>query len=138
VRKSGVLQFLRPDSKSQVSVEYVNGKPSRIDTVVISTQHTPDVTHKQIEEGVMEEVIKKVLPAELLDAGTRYYINPTGRSLSAVPWATASDRRKSSVTPTAAWAVTAVAHSPARILPSRRSQLTWGVMWPKTCSCRPL
>ncbi|HPX60209.1 MAG TPA: methionine adenosyltransferase [Deltaproteobacteria bacterium] len=79
VRKSGVLKFLRPDSKSQVSVEYVNGKPSRIDTVVISTQHTPDVTHKQIEEGVIEEVIKKVIPAELLDASTRYYINPTGR-----------------------------------------------------------
>jgi len=79
VRKSGVLKFLRPDSKSQVSVEYVNGKPSRIDTVVISTQHTPDVTHKQIEEGVIEEVVKKVIPAELLDASTRYFINPTGR-----------------------------------------------------------
>jgi len=79
VRKSGKLSFLRPDSKSQVSVEYVNDKPVRVDTVVISTQHTPDVTHKQIEEGVMEEVIKKVIPAELLDANTRYFINPTGR-----------------------------------------------------------
>ncbi len=79
VRKSGKLAFLRPDSKSQVSVEYVNDKPVRVDTVVISTQHTPDVTHKQIEEGVMEEVIKKVIPAELLDANTRYFINPTGR-----------------------------------------------------------
>jgi len=79
VRKSGVLPFLRPDSKSQVSVEYVNGKPSRIDTVVISTQHTPDVTHKQIEDGVIAEVVKKVIPAELLDASTRYFINPTGR-----------------------------------------------------------
>ncbi len=79
VRKSGKLNFLRPDSKSQVSVEYVNDKPVRVDTVVISTQHTPDVTHKQIEDGVMEEVIKKVIPAELLDANTRYFINPTGR-----------------------------------------------------------
>jgi len=79
VRKSGKLDFLRPDSKSQVSVEYVDGRPSRIDTVVISTQHTPDVTHKQIEEGVIAEVVKKVIPAHLLDAETRYFINPTGR-----------------------------------------------------------
>jgi len=79
VRKSGQLNFLRPDSKSQVSVEYVDGKPSRIDTVVISTQHTPDVTHKEIEERVIAEVVKKVIPANLLDANTRYFINPTGR-----------------------------------------------------------
>ncbi len=79
VRKSGKLDFLRPDSKSQVSVEYVNGKPTRIDTVVISTQHTPDVTHKRIEEEVIAEVVKKVIPAHLLDANTRYFINPTGR-----------------------------------------------------------
>ncbi|MDD2582982.1 MAG: methionine adenosyltransferase [Desulfuromonadaceae bacterium] len=79
VRKSGKLDFLRPDSKSQVSVEYVDGKPSRIDTVVISTQHTPDVTHKRIEEEVIAEVIKKVIPAHLLDDKTHYFINPTGR-----------------------------------------------------------
>jgi S-adenosylmethionine synthetase len=79
VRKSGLLTFLRPDSKSQVSVEYVNDKPVRIDTVVISTQHTPDVTHKQIEEQVIAEVVRKVIPAHLLDANTRYFINPTGR-----------------------------------------------------------
>jgi S-adenosylmethionine synthetase len=79
VRKSGQLAFLRPDSKSQVSVEYVDGKPSRIDTVVISTQHTPEVTHKEIEERVIAEVVKKVIPADLLDADTRYFINPTGR-----------------------------------------------------------
>ncbi|MGB9080586.1 MAG: methionine adenosyltransferase [Desulfuromonadaceae bacterium] len=79
VRKSGQLDFLRPDSKSQVSVEYVDGKPRRIDTVVISTQHTPDVTHKRIEEEVIAEVVKKVIPAHLLDADTRYFINPTGR-----------------------------------------------------------
>ena len=79
VRKSGKLPFLRPDSKSQVSIEYVDGKPARVDTVVISTQHSPEVTHKQIEEGVIEEVVKKVIPAHLLDANTRYFINPTGR-----------------------------------------------------------
>ena len=79
VRKSGKLNFLRPDSKSQVSVEYVDGKPARIDTVVISTQHTPEVTHTEIEERVIAEVVKKVIPAHLLDAGTRYFINPTGR-----------------------------------------------------------
>ena len=85
VRKSGELGFLRPDSKSQVSVEYVDGKPSRIDTVVISTQHTPDVTHKEIEERVIAEVVKKVIPADLLDADTRYFINPTGRFVVGVP-----------------------------------------------------
>jgi S-adenosylmethionine synthetase len=79
VRKSGELNFLRPDSKSQVSVEYVNDKPVRIDTVVISTQHTPDVTHAEIEKQIIEKVVKKVIPAHLLDADTRYYINPTGR-----------------------------------------------------------
>jgi S-adenosylmethionine synthetase len=79
VRKSGELSFLRPDSKSQVSVEYVNDKQVRIDTVVISTQHTPDVTHAEIEKQVIEKVVKAVIPAHLLDADTRYYINPTGR-----------------------------------------------------------
>jgi S-adenosylmethionine synthetase len=79
VRKSGELSFLRPDSKSQVSVEYINDKPVRIDTVVISTQHTPDVTHAEIEKQVIDKVVKKVIPAHLLDANTRYYINPTGR-----------------------------------------------------------
>jgi len=79
VRKANVLDFLRPDSKSQVSVQYVNDKPVRIDTVVISSQHTPEVTHKQIEEGIIEEVVKKVIPVHLLDAKTRYFINPTGR-----------------------------------------------------------
>jgi len=79
VRKSGELHFLRPDSKSQVSVEYVDGKPVRIDTVVISTQHTPDVTHAEIEKHVIEKVVKAVIPAGLLDENTRYYINPTGR-----------------------------------------------------------
>lgn len=79
LRKSGQLGFLRPDSKSQVSVEYVDSKPVRVDTVVISTQHTPDVTHKQIEEQVIAEVIRKVIPGHLLDGATRFFVNPTGR-----------------------------------------------------------
>lgn len=79
LRKNGTLPFLRPDSKSQVSIQYIDGKPARIDTIVISTQHTPEVTHRQIEEQVIELVVKKVVPAHLLDAKTRYFINPTGR-----------------------------------------------------------
>ncbi len=79
VRKSGQLDFLRPDSKSQVSIQYVDNKPVRVDTVVISSQHTPEVTHERIKEGIIEEVVRKVIPAHLLDANTRYFINPTGR-----------------------------------------------------------
>ena len=79
VRKNGQLSFLRPDSKSQVSVQYVDDKPSRIDTIVISSQHNPDVTYEQLQEAIIEEVIKPTLPAKLLDAKTRFLINPTGR-----------------------------------------------------------
>ena len=79
VRKSGQLRFLRPDSKSQVSIQYVDDQPTRIDTVVVSSQHTPDVKYEDLKEAIIEEVVKQVLPANLLDAKTRYYINPTGR-----------------------------------------------------------
>ena len=79
VRKSGKLDFLRPDSKSQVSIQYVDDKPTRIDTVVISTQHGPDVSYEDLKDAVIEEVIKPVLPIDLLDKDTRYLINPTGR-----------------------------------------------------------
>ena len=79
VRKNGALGYLRPDGKSQVTVEYDNGKPARIDAVVISTQHSPEVTQEQIHADVMEQVIRATLPAELLDENTKYYINPTGR-----------------------------------------------------------
>jgi S-adenosylmethionine synthetase len=78
-RKNGKLPFLRPDGKSQVSVVYEDGKPVRIDTIVLSTQHSPDVTQKQIEAGLLEEVVYKVLPASMLDKKTRYLINPTGK-----------------------------------------------------------
>jgi S-adenosylmethionine synthetase len=79
VRKSGELDFLRPDSKSQVSIQYENDRPVRVDTVVISTQHTPEVSYETLKEGVIEKVVKKVIPANLLDEKTRYFINPTGR-----------------------------------------------------------
>jgi S-adenosylmethionine synthetase len=78
-RKSGRLPFLRPDSKSQVSIQYVDDRPTRIDTVVLSSQHIPDVTYEHLKEAILEEVIKPNLPAELIDSKTRYLINPTGR-----------------------------------------------------------
>ena len=79
VRKNGTLDYLRPDGKSQVTVEYNDGKPIRIDAVVISSQHSPDVSQEQLHEDIRREVIEKVIPAELLDENTKYYINPTGR-----------------------------------------------------------
>jgi S-adenosylmethionine synthetase len=79
VRKQGVVDYLRPDGKSQVTVEYENDVPVRIDTIVISTQHGPEVDHDTIERDMIELVIKPVIPAELLDANTKYLINPTGR-----------------------------------------------------------
>ncbi|GFE59362.1 methionine adenosyltransferase [Geobacter sp. AOG1] len=79
VRKGGILDFLRPDSKSQVSVEYVDNQPVRVDTIVISSQHTPEVSYEAIKEGIVEEVIRKVVPAGLMDDRTRFLINPTGR-----------------------------------------------------------
>ena len=79
VRKNGTLPYLRPDGKTQVTVEYENDKPVRIDAIVISTQHGPEVSQEQIQADLMEHVIKAVIPAELLDENTKYYINPTGR-----------------------------------------------------------
>jgi len=79
VRKDGRLTFLRPDAKSQLTVRYVDGKPVAIDTVVVSTQHNPDVSYDDLKEAVIEEVIKPVLPKEMLSESTRYLINPTGR-----------------------------------------------------------
>ena len=79
VRKNGTLSYLRPDGKSQVTVEYQDGKPVRVDAVVISSQHSPDVSQEQLHADIRREVIEKVIPAELLDENTKYYINPTGR-----------------------------------------------------------
>jgi S-adenosylmethionine synthetase len=79
VRRAGTLDFLRPDGKSQVSVEYVNGKPSRIDAVVISTQHSDKVDIETLRVEVKKHIIDPILPAGMVDAGTKYHINPTGR-----------------------------------------------------------
>jgi len=79
VRKNGVLTWLRPDAKSQVTFRYENNKPVGIEAVVLSTQHTPDISHSDLQEAVMEEIIKPVLPTEWVDANTKYHINPTGR-----------------------------------------------------------
>ncbi len=79
VRKNGALDFLRPDGKSQVTIEYIDGKPTRVDTVVVSTQHSPDVSYDDLKTAIIKEVIKKVIPAEMIDGDTRFFINPTGR-----------------------------------------------------------
>ncbi|NMC74174.1 MAG: methionine adenosyltransferase [Geobacteraceae bacterium] len=79
VRKAGTLEFLRPDSKSQVSIRYIDDRPVCVDTVVVSSQHTPDVTYEKIREGIIEEVVKKVIPSDLMNGETRFFINPTGR-----------------------------------------------------------
>ena len=79
VRRDGRLNWLRPDAKSQLSVKYVDNKPVAIDTVVVSTQHNPDISHAQLSEAVIEEIIKPVLPKELISDKTRYLVNPTGR-----------------------------------------------------------
>ena len=79
VRKSGKLPWMRPDGKSQVTVEYAFGKPVRVDTVLISTQHSADVSHAEITESVIEDVINEVIPADLMDKETKFFVNPTGR-----------------------------------------------------------
>jgi len=79
VRKSGKIDFLRPDGKSQVTVEYIEGRPARVDTAVISTQHSEKVSQRDLTEAIINEVIKPVIPAEMLDSKTKFHINPTGR-----------------------------------------------------------
>lgn len=78
-RKDGTLPFLRPDGKSQVTIHYENGAPKKVDAVVVSTQHSPDISYEELKQAVMEEVIQKSIPAQLIDSKTKYYINPTGR-----------------------------------------------------------
>jgi S-adenosylmethionine synthetase len=79
VRKNGALDFLRPDGKTQVTIEYENGNPKRVDTIVIAAQHKPDVTYETLREAIIEEVIKKIIPQALIDGDTRYFINATGK-----------------------------------------------------------
>lgn len=79
VRKAGTLSWLRPDAKSQVTIQYVDNVPTRIEAVVLSSQHDAEVSYNDLKEGIMEEIVKPVLPAHMVDAGTKYFINPTGR-----------------------------------------------------------
>jgi S-adenosylmethionine synthetase len=84
-RRKKILDFLRPDGKSQVTVEYEGSQVTRVDAVVVSTQHTPDVSNETLREGVRECIIKPVIPSHMLDANTRYHINPTGRFVTGGP-----------------------------------------------------
>jgi len=84
-RKKEILDFLRPDGKSQVTIQYVNGKPLRVDSVVIAAQHTPEVSYSTLKEGIIEEVIYKVIPPEMRDSKTKYYVNTTGRFVHGGP-----------------------------------------------------
>jgi len=79
VRKAGLLPWLRPDAKSQVTIEYIGGKPNRVEAIVLSTQHSPEVDYEDLKEGVMEEIIKRIIPSDMVDSDTKYFINPTGR-----------------------------------------------------------
>jgi S-adenosylmethionine synthetase len=85
VRKQKVVDFLRPDGKSQVTIQYINGKPVRVDSVVIAAQHSAEVAYETLKEGIIEEVIYKVIPAELRDKKTKYYVNTTGRFVHGGP-----------------------------------------------------
>ncbi len=85
VRKNGMLTYLRPDGKSQVTVEYAYGKPKRVDTVLVSTQHGPEVSQEQIRADIIEHVIKPIIPAEMFDAETKIFVNPTGRFVTGGP-----------------------------------------------------
>ncbi len=85
VRKNGSLDFLRPDGKTQVTIEYENGNPQRVDTVVIAAQHKPDVTYEDLKEAIIEKVIKKVIPQDMTDGDTRYFINATGKFVTGGP-----------------------------------------------------
>ncbi|MBU1055108.1 MAG: methionine adenosyltransferase [Proteobacteria bacterium] len=87
VRKNGALDFLRPDGKAQVTIEYENNCPKRVDTIVIAAQHKPDVTHDELREAITDEVIKKVIPKDMIDGDTKFYINATGKFVLGGPMA---------------------------------------------------
>ena len=85
VRKNGALDFLRPDGKAQVTIEYENGAPKRVDTVVIAAQHKPDISYDELKEAIIQDVIKKVIPKEMTDGDTRYFVNATGKFILGGP-----------------------------------------------------
>ena len=146
VRKSGELDYLRPDGKSQVTVEYMDGKPVRVDAVVISSQHSDAVSMEQLRADVMEKVIKATIPAELLDENTKYYINPTGRFVVGGPQGDTGLAVRSSSIPTAAMHATAAVLSPARtparwtaaplMRPAGWPRTSWPLVWPSSARCR--
>ena len=138
IRKSGKAPWLRPDAKSQVSVIYEGGKPVGVSNVVVSTQHARDVKHSEIRSFIIEEVIRKVLPNEMLTDTTEYLINPTGSFVIGGPEGdTGLTGARSSSTVTAAGAGTAAAHFPVRIqAKSIGARLTWRDGWRKMSSRR--
>ena len=148
VRKNGEMDYLRPDGKSQVTVEYVDGKPVRVDTVVISSQHSDTISMEQLRADVMEKVIKATIPAELLDENTKYFINPTGRFVVGGPQGDSglTGREDRSWIPTAAMPVTAAAPSPARTparwtaalltAPAGSPRTSWRLAWHVSARCR--
>jgi S-adenosylmethionine synthetase len=135
LRKDGRLPWLRPDAKSQVTLRYVNGRPVAVDTVVLSTQHAPEISHSQIEEAVIEEIIKPVLPREWLQ-DTRYLVNPTGRFVIGGPQGDCGlTGRKIIVDTYGGAARTAAARSRARTRPrSTARPPTPPATWPRTWS----
>jgi len=144
VRKSGEMDYLRPDGKSQVTVEYdENGKPVRVDTVVISSQHSEKVSMEKLRADVMEKVIKATIPAELLDENTKYYINPTGRFVVGGPQGDSGlTGRKIIVDTYATAAVLSPAKTPARwtaaplTRPAGWPRTSWLPVWPASARCR--
>ena len=135
-RKEGELEYLRPDGKSQVTIEYHNGEAKRVHTVVISTQHNEEVSIEALRKDVIESVIRPVIPEHLLDSKTIFHVNPTGRFVVGGPQGDCglTGPRSSSI-PMVAWAVTGVAASRARTAPrSTAPHRTWPVTSPRTLS----
>jgi len=136
MRKNGTLPWLRPDAKSQVTVRYEGGKIVAIDAVVLSTQHSPDISLDDLRMGVMEHVIFPVLPTEWLHADTKFHINPTGNFVIGGPVGDCGLTGRKIIVDTY-WHVTAAAHSPAKTLPKLTVlRLTRRVMWRKISSRR--
>jgi len=134
VRRSGKLGWLRPDAKSQVTLRYADGRPVSVDTVVLSTQHAPDVSMETIREGVIEEIIKPVIPASLIKGDIKYLINPTGRFVVGGPQGDCGLTGRKIIVDTYGGAPrTAAARSPARTPPrSTGRPPTPRAMWQKT------
>ena len=140
VRKAGRVEWLRPDAKSQVSVQYENDQPVRITNVVVSTQHSHDVKHKEIKDFIIKEIVKKVLPAHLLDKKTQFLINPTGRFVVGGPQGDTGLTGRKIIVDTYGGMGRHERRRIQRQGPRRRwtpaARLTWAVMWRRTSSRR--